>query len=128
MRHLIKYKIFESVNLFEESDLDWFMTHKRVGMSDEEYFKIKDYFTKLNAWLILPFNPPTKHNNDPSSFFQITVKFNAFVKAEISKMDDDWWFVRNANDLTGYVAYYKCDTIQGVFDLFEAFKHQNDKK
>ena len=122
-----KFESFQS-NLYEESNLDWYMEHKRVGMSDEEYFKIKDYFTKLNAWLILPSNPPTKHNNDPSSFFQITAKFNAFVKVEISKMDDDWWFVRNANDLNGYVAYYKCDTLQGVFDLFEAFKHQNDKK
>lgn len=122
-----KFESFQS-NLYEESDLDWFMTHKRVGMSDEEYFKIKDYFTELGARHILPYYPPTKHNYDPSSFVSMTAKFNAFVKAEISKMDDDWWFVRNANDLNGYVAYYKCDTLQGVFDLFDSFKDQSGIK
>ena len=120
-------KKFESFTneLYEESDLDWYTSHKRVGMSDDEYFKLKDFFSKFGSQQFLPINPPTKHNNDPSSFFQVTAKFSSFVKAEVMKMEDDWWFVRNSNDLCGYVAYFKCDTIQGVFDLFNSFNSIN---
>lgn len=119
-----KFESFKS-ELYEESDLDWYTSHKRSGMSDDEYFKLKDFFSKFGSQQFLPINPPTKHNNDPSSFFQITAKFSSFVKAEVMKMEDDWWFVRNSNDLSGYVAYFKCDTLQGVFDLFNSFNSIN---
>lgn len=79
---------------------------------------------------MVPFNPPTKHNYDPSSFFEITVEFSAKVtsgwptihRSNVSKINDEWWFVRNSNDASGYVAYYKCDTMEGVFELFDSFK------
>jgi hypothetical protein len=121
-------KKFESFNsdLYEESDLDWYLSHKRMGMSDDEYYKLKDYFTKLGTIQFLPYYSPTKHNYDASSFFSITAKFTSFVKAEVMKMEDDWWFIRYSNDLNGNVKCYKCDTIQGVFDLFNKQKVVKD--
>lgn len=131
MRLIKKFESFNDVT-YEPSDYEWFLSHKRVGITDDEYFKICNFINKnMSIRRILPINPPayyqnifnagsSKHSYDPSNFCEIHVEVTNFIHLYISKIDDDWWFVRTTNDINGLSDHYKCDGISGLFDFIKS--------
>lgn len=132
MYNIKKFESFEKEMLYEKTTYKWFMKQKRDGITDKEYFKLKEFFT---GYLILPNNPPTKHNNVPSSFCEISVMSkgalvlskgalvlsNMVIK--ITKLEDDWWVARKLTNNNCY-EYFKCDTIQGVIQLIKFLNNE----
>lgn len=127
----MKYlKYFESTLpntdcLYKQSSKSELNAHKRCGMSDDEYFSIRAKFKELGIPYdyFLPGLPPTKHNNDPSSFCSIKVALiaNSYT-LDITKYEDEWWSVEESKlTLINQDRFktYMCDTIQGVFDLLK---------
>lgn len=106
-------KLYKEIVYGDDDTFDLLYTKfKSEKVSDKEFSEIGQYFRRETG--IKSFFKDIERSG---SF--IDIKF-MFVNIHISKKVDEWWYVSISWDLSGRKRCFKCDTLQGIFNLFDS--------